>query len=211
MQASKPHRPIPPVGGELDHHARLVAGMTEALMDKGYVELTVADIVRCARVSKRTFYEHFGDKEACFLAAYAAMTSELLARIAEAAAPELSAEEQLEAATRAYVSSLEERPALTRAFLADIQAAGPKAHEARRTVHRRFAMLLRALVDRGRIDRPELRPMSEDMATAVVGGINELVLLTLEREGEGSFSEVGETAVELIRALLMPASPPERR
>ena len=33
--------------------------------------MTIADVVRVARVSKRTFYEHFADKEACFLALYA--------------------------------------------------------------------------------------------------------------------------------------------
>jgi AcrR family transcriptional regulator len=205
MQAPSTIRPSSPTS-ELDHHARLVLGMTDALETKSYAELTVADIVRCARVSKRTFYEHFGDKEACFLAAYASMTTELLERIGEAAVPELSAEEQLERALRAYVATLEERPALTRAFLADIQAVGPKALEARRSVHQRFAMLLRALVDRCRVGNPELRPLSPDMATAVVGGINELVLLTLERPDDGGLSKVGETAVELIRALALPES-----
>ena len=205
MQVPPTIRPSSPVG-ELDHHARLVLGMTDALEAKSYAELTVADIVRSARVSKRTFYEHFGDKEACFLAAYAIMTAELLERIGHAAAPELSAEEQLERATRAYVAALEERPALTRAFLADIQAVGPKALEARRSEHQRFATLLRALVERCRVGRPELRPLSPEMAIAVVGGINELVLLTLERREDGGLSEVGETAVELIRALALPES-----
>jgi AcrR family transcriptional regulator len=202
MQASPQRRTSSTPGPELDHHARLVAGMSTALMDKSYAELTVADIVRAARVSKRTFYEHFGDKEACFLAAYAAMTAEVLSRIAAAASPHLCPEEQLEAATRAYVAALEEHPPLTRAFLADIQAAGPKALEARRSVHQRFATLLRALVDRAHAERTTLRPLSPEMATAVVGGINELVLNALE--GGSGLAEVGETAVALLRALILP-------
>ena len=41
-----------------------------ASAEKGYAATTIADIVRHARVSKRTFYEHFADKEDCLLAGY---------------------------------------------------------------------------------------------------------------------------------------------
>src|SRR6185503_15316570 len=53
---------------EKDHRSRLVQGMAIALTEKGYADISVADIVQHARVSKRTFYEHFADKEACYLA-----------------------------------------------------------------------------------------------------------------------------------------------
>ena len=65
--------------------ARLEAGLAEAIAEKGYAAATIADVVRHARVSKRTFYEHFADKEECFLALYSDSSDELLALIAEAA------------------------------------------------------------------------------------------------------------------------------
>jgi AcrR family transcriptional regulator len=49
---------------------RLVSALATAATEKGYAATTIADIVRHARVSKRTFYEHFTDKEACLLAGY---------------------------------------------------------------------------------------------------------------------------------------------
>jgi AcrR family transcriptional regulator len=59
--------------------------MAAAVVERGYLATTIADIVRHARVSKRTFYEHFADKEECFLSAYAS-TSEYLLRLVAAAA-----------------------------------------------------------------------------------------------------------------------------
>lgn len=44
---------------------------------QGYVETTVADIIKTAAVSRRTFYEHFESKEACFLATYDAVFAAL--------------------------------------------------------------------------------------------------------------------------------------
>ena len=194
--------------GEPEQRARLVEGMAAALVEKGYADVSVADIVQHARVSKRTFYENFADKEACYLATYSALSDDVLARIADAGAEGRPAEERLVAATDAYLAALEERPALTRTFLTEIQAAGPEALKLRRSIHRRFSDLLRLLVERVRKERPGLRPISPEMAAALVGGINELVLLTIE-EGRGQrLHEIRGTVVELLRAVLL--ARPER-
>ena len=192
------------VGSEADHPpSRLIQAMATALTEKGYADISVADIVQHARVSKRTFYEHFADKEACYLATYAALSDDVLSRIAEAGESDLPTEERLVAATHAYLAALEERPALTRTFLTEIQAAGPEALKVRRNIHRRFAELLRRLVERGRQERPGLRSISPEMAAAIVGGINELVLLTIE-EGRGQCLQgIGGTVVELLGAILL--------
>jgi hypothetical protein len=42
-----------------------------AVSESGYLAVTVADIVRRARVSRVAFYAHFADKEDCFLTATA--------------------------------------------------------------------------------------------------------------------------------------------
>jgi AcrR family transcriptional regulator len=177
--------------------------MATALTEKGYPDISVADIVHHARVSKRTFYQHFADKEACYLATYGALSDDVLSRIAAAGESDLPAEERLIAATCAYLAALEERPALTRTFLTEIQAAGPEALKLRRSIHQRFADLLRHLVERTRKERPGLRSLSPQMAAAIVGGINELVLLTIE-EGSGQpLQTIGATVVELLSAVLL--------
>jgi len=195
---------------DTDHQARLIEAMATALTEKGYAEISVADVVQHARVSKRTFYECFGDKEACFLATYAALSDDVLARIAAAGQSDLPPDERLLAATHAYLDALEERPALTRAFLTEIQAAGAPALKLRRNIHQRFAELLRQLVERTRKEQPQLRPISSEMATAIVGGINELVLLTIEEGRSQRLREIGATVIELLRAVLLAPAAPAR-
>src|SRR3954451_4843452 len=75
-QAASP-RPLPrgPHGLERDvvlasQRGRMVGAMADAVAAKGYAATTVADGVARAVVSRKTFYEHFRDKEECFLAAF---------------------------------------------------------------------------------------------------------------------------------------------
>lgn len=203
-RSKAPHsgRPAPLSVPPADARSRLLLGMREALSEKGYAESTILDVVRHARVSKRTFYEHFADKEACFLATYEGISADLLQRIAEVAGEIPLGEDQLEATTRAYFSFLEEHQALGRAFLTEIHAAGPDARKVRRKVMQRFADLLRALVEQGRIDNPLVESLSPDLAIAIVGGINELLLTTIEEGRMDRLGALRESAVALIRAVI---------
>jgi AcrR family transcriptional regulator len=193
-------QPTPPPANP--HRIRLVEGLARAIEQKGYAAATISDIVRHAHVSKRTFYEHFEDKEACFLALFAATSDRWLEVINEAAAPELPWEERIRAAAHAYLSQLAQQPALTTTYLMEIRAAGADALALRRAVVQRFADMIRALVYEERGRHPELRPMSRAMATAVVGGINELMHQAVEDQRAHELADLSDTAVELIRAIL---------
>src|SRR5213080_4602099 len=70
-------RPLPrgPHGLERDvvlasQRGRMLGAMADAVASKSYAATTVADVVAGAGVSRKTFYEHFRDKEECFLAAF---------------------------------------------------------------------------------------------------------------------------------------------
>jgi AcrR family transcriptional regulator len=185
-------------GGGAAHRARLTGGLAASVAEKGYAATTIADVVRHARVSKRTFYEHFSDKEACFLALYSQTSDELLALIDQAAAGDGPWDARLETAAGAYFERVAAEPSLIRAALVDIQAAGPRALRLRREVQRRYADLLRELSAR----EPTVRPLSPALATAVVGGLNELMLEAVEEGREARLAELAGAAVELIRAVL---------
>jgi AcrR family transcriptional regulator len=196
------------------YRGRLVEGMLGALAEKSYLEVSVTDIVRRAKVSKRTFYEHFADKEACFLEAYAALSDELLARVALAAVAVDSAEQKLSRAVEVYFTTLSEQRWFLRAFLSEVHAAGPRALALRRKILQRFAALLRSRVEEVRATQPELRELSAEMAIAIVGGIHELILHTLEQGRVDGLAQVGATTYQLIRAVLGPeiaAAPAPRR
>jgi len=184
------------------HRARLTEGLAAAIAEKGYAAVTIADVVRIARVSKRTFYEHFADKEACFLALYGETSDELIELIATSAATAPGSwEERIEAAARAYFERVAGEPELIRAALLEIQAAGPRARELRREVQRRYADQLRAFSDAAAAEGAG-RALTPALATAVVGGLNELMLEAVEAGRAERIGELADAATELIRAVL---------
>lgn len=190
---------------------RLVAAMTDAVAASGYGATTIADVVRRARVSKRTFYEHFDDKEACFLAAFDAASATILQLVADAAAAPAPWRERLDAAVRAYLGAMAARPELDRAFLVEVLGAGPRALARRRVHIARFAGQLVALSRALAREEPALRPLSIPVATAIVAGINELVLLAVEQGRARELPALHGAAAELIRsAISSPHDPRER-
>jgi AcrR family transcriptional regulator len=191
-----------PADGAGGYRDRLIAAMALLLAEKGYGTVTIADIARHARVSKRTFYEHFATKEGCFIACYETLSEIALQSIAAATSVEGPWQKRARAATRAYLSTLESQPALTRTLMMDIYAAGPEAFRVRRAVQRRFADYLRRAVDQGKKDHPKLRKLSPAMATAIIGGINELVLMAVEEGRAHRLTELSGTADELLQAVL---------
>jgi AcrR family transcriptional regulator len=180
---------------------RLLEGMAEAITAKGYAATTIADVVRHARMSKRTFYEHFPDKESAFLALYSTASDDMLAVIAAALVGDAPWRERLDAGVRAYFAELAAHPTLTRTFLLEIQAAGPRALALRREVLRRFADGLRAIVEDVRREAPDVAPLSRPVAMAAVGGINELLLQAVEDAGAAAIPALADTAVEFLSAV----------
>jgi AcrR family transcriptional regulator len=64
---------------------RLIAAMLKAASDLGYREANVQDVIDRAGVSRPTFYEHFANKEDCFLTAFDTTAGRILERVSEAA------------------------------------------------------------------------------------------------------------------------------
>jgi AcrR family transcriptional regulator len=57
---------------------RLLAGVAKAVGERGFAKVTIADIVRHARVSRSTFYDHFAGKEECVEAAFGSSFASLV-------------------------------------------------------------------------------------------------------------------------------------
>lgn len=171
----------PPGAG---HRERLVYGMVAAVAERGYGPTTITDVVRHARVSRRTFYEHFADKEACFLAAYDTVSDAVLAAIGAAAREATTWEGRVLASVHAYLQALASRPEVARVFTVEILGAGPEALARRRAVLRRFAATIQAEVEAARAAGAPVPPLGDRAALALTGAIHELVLAALERSGD---------------------------
>ena len=192
-----------------EHPSRLLQAMAEVVQEKAYGAITIADIVRAAGVSKRSFYEHFESKEACFLALYAAASASALRILQEALDPNRPWEQQIERGLRAYFEHLAAGPGLLRALFVDIHFLGEAGAKARREVMLGLACFMEETVNggRGSGSAPLLTPTR---AVAVVGAINELVLLAIEANEVAQLPDLTEASSDLVRLLTQVPLPPAR-
>jgi AcrR family transcriptional regulator len=175
--------------------------MALAVARKGYAAATVGDVVAGAGVSRKTFYEHFRDKEACFLAAFDAGVDALLAAIVAAEPEQPGWLETLRARVRAYLETLASRPAFARTFMIEVFAAGPQALERRAGVHERFAQLIADLYAETRREFPDLPTVPDPIWTAAVGALNELVTVQVREGRAEQLLELEDTLVYVQVAL----------
>jgi AcrR family transcriptional regulator len=191
-----------PAAGALSHRERLIGAMATSIEHKGYRETTVADVVRIAHTSRRTFYEHFEDRDACFLALFDAVNDETMERIAAAVSPDQHMDEQVDRALEAYIDSVTAHPALYQSFVRELPGLGRDGADRGLAVVERFARLLIGLVESGRAAQPELRarPLSMDAAVMIVGGLRELAVISLQQGRD--LREIPASAGAMVKAIL---------
>ncbi len=187
---------------EPSHRERLIAAMAASIEAKGYRETTVADVVRIAHTSRRTFYEHFEDREACFLALFDTVNDATMEQIAAAVHPDSPLGEQVDRALDVYFDSILSQPALYQSFVRELPGLGQAGADRQTAVIERFARLLIGLVESGRREQPEigLRPLTMDIAIMIVGGLRELAVISLQQRRD--MSELRETAGQTVKAIL---------
>ncbi|HEY3726571.1 MAG TPA: TetR/AcrR family transcriptional regulator [Solirubrobacteraceae bacterium] len=184
------------------HRERLIAAMAASIIEKGYRDTTVADVVRLARTSRRSFYEHFVDRDACFLALFDATNDAMMEEIAAAVHPDRTLDEQVDSAIDAYIDNVSKQPALYASFVRELPGLGRAGAERGLATLERFAALLVELVDSGRAVRPEIgaRPLTMDTAIIIVGGLRELAVISLQRGRD--VRELRASAGSTIKAIL---------
>jgi AcrR family transcriptional regulator len=186
---------------------RLLVAMADVVAEHGYATATVADVIKAAGVSRRTFYEHFTDKQDCFLAAYQhgvdALTRELAASFAQGD----GWRERVEAVLDTFLDALASEPGFARAFLIEVWAAGPAAYDRHIEIIEQFHALLRAVHEQARAERADVIPVSDTVIAAAAGGIARVATLEL-LAGRGP--RIAERKPELMRfglALLASSDP----
>jgi AcrR family transcriptional regulator len=141
---------------------RLLSAMAHLVGTVGYQGTSVAQVIARAGVSRKTFYEYFTDKEACFLEAYQGVSfslAEALSSLSVGAGASRSSA-QLER----YLEVLSRDPAVAQAFIVEVLMAGPTALQARERVNRRFADLVFGHLSNDPVVRK-----------ALIGGVNDVV------------------------------------
>ncbi|HVY97002.1 MAG TPA: TetR/AcrR family transcriptional regulator [Solirubrobacterales bacterium] len=199
-------RKLRPGGGhsraqtERNQRERLFAAMTATVAEKGYEATTVADLVNLSAVSRSSFYSHFEDKQACFLAAVDALTGPALERLAE----DEAAVADPESARRGFLALIEAiaaQPAAAKMCLVEIYAAGPEAVALLDRIVDGLAALAARMYDR----IPGRQGMPPELVRGMVGGVQKAVYKRLLR---GEEAELPGLAPRLWDWMLCVPPPP---
>jgi AcrR family transcriptional regulator len=192
-----------PVAGAADpFRGRLLDGLATSIAERGYRDTTVADIVRHARTSKRTFYGQFSTKQECFIELLRANNDDLITEIRAAVDPEASWADQIYQAVGAYVDHIESRPAVTLSWIRELPGLGTVAVPLHRLAIGHLTDVLVALSDSPGFRRAKLPPVTRPLAVILLGGLRELTALFVE-DGRDVRGIVGP-AVTASMAILGP-------
>ena len=178
---------------------RLIAGLAEAVAEKGYGGTTIADIARHAAVSRRTFYEHFDGKDECFVAAFDTVTEQLRERVGEAYKAEDEWADGIGAGIGAMLTFLASEPNLARLAMVEALVAGPVVVKRYDAAVQTFLPYLNA----GREGRSKavLDRLSDSTEEALVGG---MVSLISRRIVAGKTDELESLLPDLVEFTLGP-------
>lgn len=184
------------------HRERLLEAMADAIREHGFRSTTVAEVVRRARTSRRTFYEHFEDRGQCFLELFDAMNIVLSERIAAALDPQATWAEQVERAVGVYIDEVSRERALALACTREMAGLGDAGAARQRKELEQFADLLVALV--AVVDEQSgVLSIRKPVAIMITGGLRELVAYGLENDATPD--DLKATAAGVIKSVLDPA------
>lgn len=146
---------------------RLLLAMQEIAGESGLAEASVEAVCKRSRVSRRTFYDLFADRDACFLASFELA----LRRIGESILPAYEHEQRWRDRIRGGLESLlalfDEQPSLARLCVVETLKGGPAVLERRREL----LDMLAGAVDRGRTEARSEGGPPPLTAEGVVGGV----------------------------------------
>jgi AcrR family transcriptional regulator len=158
--------------GELQR-ARIIAAMLDLATDGGVSTVSVAHVVERSGVSRRTFYQHFTDRDDCFRAAFEQALSYASQCVIGAYRAEKTWRGRIRAGLIALLSFLDEEPAVARVLIIE-RLSGPRALRCRGEALARVA----SAVDEGRAEASGTH--SSLTAEGVLGGVLAVIQARLD-------------------------------
>jgi AcrR family transcriptional regulator len=147
--------------------SRMLAAAVEAVEDVGYARMTVAQVISRARVSRKTFYDVFTDREDCFLAAFEQALNQATSIAQEAYQQESNWRDGTRTALARLLIFMDEEPGLAKLCIVEALGAGERVLERRAQVLEQLA----EVIDRGRAATNATREPPAVTAEGVVGAI----------------------------------------
>jgi AcrR family transcriptional regulator len=172
---------------------RLLNGVVDAVAEHGYNQTTIGAIAEAAKISRRTFYEYFEGKEACFLAAYEMIDAHVRGSMLAAGGPTAPWPEQVRDRLAALLGVLSRDRAVARFYLTEPLAAGGDLAARYREAMQMLAETI----------RPRSGPSDIDVEVrdqALMGGIATLIARRLKTGDPAALHELLPDLTELALA-----------
>jgi AcrR family transcriptional regulator len=179
-----------------NQRARLISSMIETVAELGYGKATIAKVIKAAKISRRTFYETFADKENCYRAAYEA-SFEYLRDQALRAADGNGWPGSVRAGLEGLLESLAAHPQLASFFLVSPASVGD-------AIATRHHLAMRELVEALIAGAPKTsatQVAAETRVEALAGGLSRL---TAMKVNAGKSDELPALLPDLVELSLRP-------
>ncbi len=186
--------------------ARMLAATVQVVGELGYEKMSVARVTSRAGVSRRTFYDLFVDREACFLAAFGETVERARGLMEEAAAGEGDWRSQVRAGLAALLAFFDEEPLAGRVIVVDALKAGSAVLERRAGI---VAELIE-VAEGGRSQVRGGRKVAPLTGEGVVGAVLAVVHARLLGLGGDSLTELLNPLMAMIVRPYMGAAAAEK-
>jgi AcrR family transcriptional regulator len=181
---------------------RLLEAMAQCVAERGYAATTVAHVIARAGVSRKTFYEHFADKRACFLAAWEVGTDILIEQILAAGDEAHGWRARLRAGVDAFLEILAAEPDFARSFMIEVLSVGEEALARRAEITERFAAVLADVHAQALAEGAQLGPVPPWALRASAGAAWELTVEHLRTRDVEGLSELAPRIEQVHLAVL---------
>ncbi len=188
--------------GEIQR-SRLLTGAVSTIDELGYPQATVGQITARARLSRRTFYQMFANRDECFAAVLDEVAATVAGELAAAGVEGLVWRERARLGVFAILSFFDREPALARVCVVQVLRAGPLVLSRREAVLAQLA----GVVDEGRVDGARSDGLTAVTAEGVVGAAFAIVYSRLSRrDREPLTALLGELMAMIVLPYLGPAA-----
>ncbi|MBF6124471.1 TetR/AcrR family transcriptional regulator [Nocardia brasiliensis] len=189
----------------VSQRGRLIEAMVECVDCKGYSATTLTDIVARARVSRSTFYEHFANKEQCFVEAVHTGVDIVASRIAEELAqlaPDADAAARIESIVVTFCETVATEPDFARLILVESFKVNQQAVDYRDLAVDRFAELYRIFYHQARQADPALPALSDELIALIPDAIGERTRRVIIAQGPAHVPALAPLFIEFVTTTL---------
>jgi AcrR family transcriptional regulator len=177
--------------------SRLLAAAIKAIDELGYADTTVSDVTNRARVSRRTFYELFANREECLIAVLENVVALLADDVSRAGVEGIAWRERVRTGLWAILAFLDREPMLARVCVIQALRGGPEVLRRREEILKGLA----SVVDEGRNEGARGEQCTSLTAEGIVGAAFAIVYARLLR---GERKPLTDLTGELMAMIVLP-------